>query len=526
MSFKNLNKQRMSLTKQIPIIDLFAGPGGLGEGFSAYRSINSSPIFKIKLSIEKDNFAHKTLLLRAFFRKFNNFEVPMEYYEYLEGKISEDYLFDKYPTQALQASDEAWCIELGGKKITNENIDLKIEKALDRSKNWVLIGGPPCQAYSLAGRSRMRGGDLEKFETDERHFLYKEYLRILAVHQPPVFIMENVKGLLSAELNDQNIFQRILEDLSNPIDSIQKNKKSITQTSLKYQLLPIESKQGNLLGDILPSDFVVHAENHGIPQMRHRIIILGIRSDISKTPNHLRTSDEVAIEDVINDLPKLRSGLSKEIDNPVIWSNTIKQIQNEKWFSIDQTIRVIKNEIIKTLLDIDDHLDKGAEYIPYKGYPNSYANWYKDSRLMGICNHSARSHIKYDLYRYLYSSVFSTIYQRSPQLREFPVPLLPNHKNVAEALIDSKFNDRFRVQVKGRPSTTIVSHISKDGHYYIHYDPSQCRSLTVREAARLQTFPDNYFFVGPRTEQYKQVGNAVPPLLAQQIAEIVADLLT
>jgi DNA (cytosine-5)-methyltransferase 1 len=130
-----------------------------------------------------------------------------------------------------------------------------------------------------------------------------------------------------------------------------------------------------------------------------------------------------------------------------------------------------------------------------------------------------------DLHRYLFAASFAKATGRSPELPDFPGALLPAHKNVSEKGKEKYFDDRFRVQLADRPSMTITCHIAKDGHYYIHYDPSQCRTLTVREAARIQTFPDNYFFCGTRTAQYRQVGNAVPPLLAQQIAAIVFQAL-
>ena len=156
----------------------------------------------------------------------------------------------------------------------------------------------------------------------------------------------------------------------------------------------------------------------------------------------------------------------------------------------------------------------------------SLAGWYRDpSGWNGICNHESRGHIPSDLMRYLFCACFSEATsdraRRTPKAEEFPAILAPAHANWHSG----DFADRFRVQVPDRPATTITSHISKDGHYFIHYDPTQCRSLTVREAARAQTFPDNYFFVGNRTQQYVQVGNAVPPYLAYQIGKVVAGIL-
>ena len=149
-------------------------------------------------------------------------------------------------------------------------------------------------------------------------------------------------------------------------------------------------------------------------------------------------------------------------------------------------------------------------------------DWYYDAKLDGyITNHATRGHIRGDLERYWFAAAFREAMGHSPKSEDFPKTLHPNHANFTSG----KFADRFRAQGWNHPSTTITSHISKDGHYYIHPDPMQMRSLTVREAARLQTFPDNYHFVGSRTEQYVQVGNAVPPLLAKQLASLIYDFL-
>ncbi len=501
----------------IPIIDIFAGPGGLGEGFSALKSKDEQPLFKIKLSIEKDEFAHKTLELRAFFRQFNSGQIPADYYEYLQGKITREDLFEKHPKEALHARNEAWLAELG--ETSRDLVKSRIEQVLKGATNWVLIGGPPCQAYSLAGRSRMIGGDKKKYEEDPRHFLYKEYLRILVDHKPPVFVMENVKGLLSSKLPEQQkkTFELILEDLQDPSNAVDEKLNS----SLSYKLFSISHEHPENPEEIQPEDFIVRSEEYGVPQARHRIIILGIRSDIYKANPQLLNpvKEPITIESVIGDLPRLRSGLSKEDDSAENWRDAIKEIEEAKWVKSDY---LGLGETVKSALRrVGASLDRGERFITTTEHPQEHETWFVDKKLKGICNHETRSHIRKDLHRYFFAAVFAREMNRSPTLNDFPKELLPKHENVAYALGNSKFNDRFRVQISGRPSTTVVSHISKDGHYYIHYDPSQCRSLTVREAARLQTFPDNYFFEGNRTQQYHQVGNAVPPLLANKIAEIV-----
>ena len=509
----------------IPVIDLFAGPGGLGEGFSSLTHARDR-VFKIKLSIEKEEHAHRTLELRAFLREFPPGKLPDDYYDYLAKLITREQLFARHPTEARLAAEEAWFAELGGKDTPDSKVHDRIHAALGSPKKWILIGGPPCQAYSLVGRSRIIGGEgIEQYDNDPRHELYRQYLRILAVHQPPVFVMENVKGLLSAKVRQEHIFEKMLLDLRHPVAAMPQTRRVAPRDDLEYRLVPLAAGRGDLLGEFQPKDFVIRTEDYGIPQARHRIIVLGIRSDLTAKPGALVNSETATVEDVIGDLPRLRSGLSKEPDSAEAWRDVVKEIADAGWLNNGAIDQIVCEAIRSAVRRVGSSLNRGGEFVVATPQPKRHAEWFGDPKLRGVSNHETRGHIRADLHRYFFSAVFARELGRSPLLEDFPKALLPKHQNVADALKETKFNDRFRVQTANRPATTVVSHIAKDGHYYIHYDPAQCRSLTVREAARLQTFPDNYLFEGPRTEQYKQVGNAVPPLLAKQIAEIVAELL-
>jgi DNA (cytosine-5)-methyltransferase 1 len=516
------------MTASIPVIDVFAGPGGLGEGFSAFGRTEGRRYFKIGVSVEKEKSAHSTLELRSFFRQFPYDEVPDDYYSFLRGEITKDELFSLHHVQASAAKKETWLEELGRGSEFDDKLDQQISSVIAGHDKWVLIGGPPCQAYSVIGRSRNNSKENYRFEDDEKSILYLEYLRILAKHHPPVFVMENVKGLLSAKAHGSSMFESILSDLRYPAAVFS----SFSNTkNYKYRICSLVKRpqrhSDNLGTSHLPEDYIVRCEDYGIPQARHRVILLGIREDLAAfLPDVLKAEAPVWTEAVLNGLPELRSGLSRVIDNQDTWLQKVTDIAKQQW---------VQNTVEKYGQDFHDRLiavlnspvhalhDRGDDgFVPCKPTVcERLKSWYLDSRLNGVCNHSTRGHIFDDIQRYLFASTYAQHSGVSPRLHEYPFELLPHHKNATSG----HFNDRFRVQANGRPSSTITSHISKDGHYYIHPDPRQCRSLTVREAARLQTFPDNYYFCGNRTEQYVQVGNAVPPLLAFKIAEIVHNFL-
>jgi DNA (cytosine-5)-methyltransferase 1 len=510
----------------IPVVDLFAGPGGLGEGFSA---LGNGEIFKILVSAEMEESAHQTLRLRAFYRILKNEggSALDSYYRFCNG-LSNTPWDDRTKWAWDKASIEARLITLGS-DAGNKELNTIIENAgLGSSKPWVLIGGPPCQAYSLVGRSRNQGNVNYRAEDDHRHYLYKEYLNIIERYHPAIFVMENVKGILSANVEGHKIYKTILRDLSDP--QLALGKKSGQGYKIHSLVVPAVFEKGMDPDDIDARKFVIRSEEYGIPQARHRVILLGIRNDIKKIPSLLSACSAYTVEDVIADLPRLRSRISKEKDSSELWAKKIKQFQVEllEEASTRNELRDLAN-ILKKLPDyIDDKMSYGSLRMsierPAQLKIPSLDEWYRSEKLKVWLNHESRGHMASDLRRYLYASAFAAGYGRSPKgAAEFNlVGLSPNHKSWESV----KFSDRFRVQLAKRPATTVTSHISKDGHYFIHPDPTQCRSLSVREAARIQTFPDDYFFQGNRTQQFHQVGNAVPPLLAFKIASIVKRLIS
>lgn len=506
------------------VVDLFAGPGGLAEGFSAFRDAKQTQPFKVVLSVEKDPIAHQTLRLRSYLRLFDD-GYPPEYYEWLEQGGSQPDWARLYPAHWRSACDEAQNLTMG--VAGDDRVIARKLAAIEREygDRTIVIGGPPCQAYSLVGRSRNMGKVNYVFEEDHRHALYKAYVEVLNKLKPAAFVMENVKGLLSSRAHGDFLFHQVLGDL-----------RRAGGRGFGYKLVSLAGGAASGI-EPAPADFVVRAERHGIPQARHRLFIVGLREDLAEGLSDdiirsvaLLEQPKATVRHVLGQMPRLRSGISRGDDSPDAWTTEVTAA-----LELLGTLRLNGTQLRterfrKAVEDARTALRSGNMELPREDRSIApagpecaadLADWLYDPKLKALPNHEARTHMAADLARYAFAAAFGAAFGQSPKAEDFPRALAPRHANWNSG----KFADRFKVQVWDEPSSTVTSHISKDGHYYIHPDPAQCRSLTVREAARLQTFPDNYVFLGNRTQQYVQVGNAVPPLLARGIAKALHKLI-
>lgn len=412
-------------------IDLFAGAGGLSEGF-----IRAG--FKPIAHVEMDKAACNTLLTRTVYHHLKGTPEFEKYISYIKGEgVSRDLLYELLPESKKKS-----VINLPIGDETNDQIFKQIDWLKGNKTIDLIIGGPPCQAYSLAGRSR----DKNKMKNDSRNYLFVQYAKYLDYYQPKFFVFENVLGLLSAKDKDGHNYLELMKDL--------------------YRSVGYETEYK-----------VLEAKDYGVLQNRKRIILIGRRGTESGFyPEFKKWIPGVTVSELLNDLKPLKAGegnfFATPYKEPASEYLNISQIRNGINFTTQHIAR--------------PHTEQDKEI-----YRVAISKWNKGERL---------------------------------DYNELP-NRLKTHNNT------HSFVDRFKVVPANLPaSQTVVAHIARDGHYYIHPDIEQNRSLTPREAARLQSFPDDFYFEGAterhsRTAAFKQIGNAVPPLMAFQIAKKIIQLL-
>ena len=413
------------MSRKFNYLDLFAGAGGLSEGFIRAEF---NPIAHVEMN-RAACFTLRTRMAYHWFKENGNIE---RYAEYLNEGINRTNLYAQVPEAAIQSVINA---EIAEK--TLPDIFDQIDGLLEDQKLDLIIGGPPCQAYSIAGRSRSPN----KMKSDKRNYLYVFYAKFLEKYEPEYFVFENVTGLLSAKDEEGNSYLEQMRDL--------------------FRACGYETEYKTL-----------SSENYGVPQSRKRIILVGKKGksiDIYPEPDNC--SSPILIKKLIADLPALKAG-----------EGTLGPC------------------------------NMNSDYDPWLcevGIRND---------ALPVTFHQARPNNEQD--REIYRIAVDLWNKEQVRLMYNELPdRLQTHKN------KNSFLNRFRVVAGDWTfSHTVVAHIAMDGHYYIHPDIEQNRSLTPREAARLQTFPDDYYFESDngrlyRTTAFRQIGNAVPILLAQKIAE-------
>ena len=416
-----INNNKKKANTVYTVIDLFAGAGGLSEGFIQAGYI---PI----AHIEMDKDACDTLRTRCCYHYLRSHGQLDIYYNYLKGIITREALYTSVPKEV---TDAVLNITISDDTITTTFE--KIRELAGKRKVDLIIGGPPCQAYSLLGRHN------EKMEDDPRTRLYLQYGKFLKEFQPKGFVFENVPGLLSAKKGEH--FKNLKEYFG----------------SLGYK---VHYK-------------MLDASDYGVLQVRKRLILVGWKTDNDlRYPTLPIHKAQAVVNDILTDLPTLKAG---EVTN-------ISQYQTPtNDYLIESGIRTTDEPFVTQNITRPVNTNDAAIY--------AYAIKMWDKK-----------HVR------LKYTDLPTEYK--------------THKN------ERSFLDRFKVVDGNGLAHTLVAHMAKDGHYFIHPNIKYCRSISVREAARLQSFPDNFFFEGSRSAKFKQIGNAVPPLMAKPIAEIIKTMLS
>lgn len=407
-------------------IDLFAGAGGLSEGFiqSGYQPI---------AHVEMNEHAAKTIETRIAYYYLKEKDQLKNYYEYEKGLMTRENLLKLIPEEELKSVINKEISEKTIKDIFQVIDTIKMEKGIDQID--VIIGGPPCQAYSLVGRAQS-SHMLIPMEEDPRNELYKMYVQFLTKYQPRMFVFENVAGIKTAR--GGQAFKNL-------------------QMYMKRVGYEIDCHELN-------------AYDFGVLQSRKRVIIVGwLKGSGYEYPKFDVIHNKAEVWDLLKDLPPLTPGQEA-------YEHTVKDMRKVKKYVKENKLR-LKEDVLTA------HIARPHTAQDIEIYKRVINLWFENNR---------HERLKYD---------------------DLPENL-KTHRN------RTSFVDRFKI-VEGDMEYchTILAHLSKDGHYFIHPDIDQHRSITVREAARLQSFPDNYYFEGPRTAQFVQVGNAVPPMMAKQIAE-------
>ena len=382
------------MTRRVPVVDLFAGPGGLAEGFAACRRPDGRPRYDIALSIEKDSVAHRTLLLRAFLRKFPN-GFPPRYYDFLNGVVPEEPDWAKLsPGRWAAACDETRCLELGSYE-ASVFLQHRIAKIrAEHGGRTVLLGGPPCQAYSVIGRSRNAGNAGYNADEDDRQSLYEQYVDVLWRLQPAVAVMENVKGMLSAHRNGDLIFPEVIHRLRH------------TGGMDGYRLFALASRSGarSWHDGLNPEDFLVNAEAHGVPQARHRVFVICVRADVAAAlaeehvPRLEPYADTVPLGVIIGEMPRLRSRLSRG-DNPGSWQDAVREAHaviaaNQPAMSNDEAAR-FRRALARALATANGSAPpcrnaRGETLLP-AGCPQDLREWIFDAQLRTLPNNETIS---------------------------------------------------------------------------------------------------------------------------------------